>query len=303
MNTIILFGITFHIDPVAFTVPFLNWKVYWYGILIAVGVLLALWYGMKNGDRLGMNPDHIFNTFVVTLPCCILGARAYYILFDEGLSGFQNFFNGGGQGFSGLAIYGGIITAVICVLIFWRIYKFSVLAALDITVIGLLIGQGIGRWGNFVNQEAYGTFTGSNFFGMTGNCIALEMNSTDLVHPCFLYESVWCILGFFVLNYFSKKRKFKGQIALMYGVWYGFERTIVELLRTDSLMLGPVRVSSLLSAVICVSCGVILAVAFKKQRAAQAVYEPQFNIADGQLEIPPLQTEETVIQEELKTED
>lgn len=276
MNTIILFGITFHLDPVAFTLPLLNWKIYWYGIIIALGVLLALWYGMKNGERLGMNPDHIFNAFVVTLPCCILGARAYYIIFDSGLAGFKHFFTGGGQGFAGLAIYGGIIMAAVCILVFWRVYKFSVPAALDITALGLLIGQGIGRWGNFVNQEAYGTFTGSSFFGMTGNRIAEEMGSTALVHPCFLYESVWCIAGFFVLHHFSKKRVFRGQIALMYGVWYGFERCLVELLRTDSLMWGPIRVSSLLSGVVCVGSAVALWVLLKKRKESAQVYVPQF---------------------------
>lgn len=303
MNTIVLFGITFHLDPVAFTLPLLNWKVYWYGIIIALGVLLALWYGMKNGERLGMNPDHIFNTFVVTLPCCILGARAYYIIFDSGLSGFKHFFTGGGQGFAGLAIYGGIIMAAVCILVFWRVYKFSVPAALDITALGLLIGQGIGRWGNFVNQEAYGTFTGSSFFGMTGNRIAEEMGSSALVHPCFLYESVWCIAGFFVLHHFSKKRVFRGQIALMYGVWYGFERCLVELLRTDSLMWGPIRVSSLLSGVVCVGSAVALWVLLKKRRENAQVYVPQFAAEEpGAAESTPQAEPETLTDPESLTE-
>lgn len=279
MDTIVLFGISFHINPVAFTIPFIQWKVYWYGIFIAAGVLLALWYGMKNGERLGMNPDHIFNTFVITLPCCILGARAYYLLFDGGFAAFRHFFGGGGQGFSGLAIYGGIIMAAVCIVVFQRIYRFSVPAALDITVLGLLIGQGIGRWGNFVNQEAYGTFTNSTFWGMTGDRIAQEMGSTALVHPCFLYESVWCIAGFFLLHYFSKRRVFKGQIALMYGVWYGFERFFVEQLRTDSLMLGSIRISCLLSAVVCVGCAVALTLLLKKHQTG-ADYQPQFAVQE-----------------------
>lgn len=254
MNSVTLFGLTLPVDPVAFTLPW-GWDVYWYGVLIATGVLLALLYGMKNGERLGIKPDHIFDSFLVVLPVSVLCARAYYIIFDQS-SSFKDFFNFNGHGFTGLAIYGGVIGAAVSIIIMQRIYKFSLLAALDVTSIGFLIGQGIGRWGNFVNQEAYGIATGSDWFGMTGNKIALSMGENVLVHPCFLYESVWCIIGFFVLHHFSKKRRFKGQIALMYGAWYGFERTFIEMLRTDSLMLGNtgIRVSSLLSALLCIAC-------------------------------------------------
>lgn len=272
MDSVTIFGLTFNIDSVAFSLPdFIpligGWKIYWYGIIIALGVFAALFYGLKNGERFGINPDHIFDSFIVVLPCSILCARAYYIIFDPNGSSFKDFFNfGGGQGFSGLAIYGGVIGAAITIFIMQRIKKFSLLAALDITSVGFLIGQGVGRWGNFFNQEAYGTFTGSDWFGMTGNNIAAEMGSNALVHPCFLYESVWCILGAFVLHHFSKKRIFKGQIALMYGIWYGFERAFIELLRTDSLMIGSIRVSSLLSALLCICCTVTLALILKKKK-------------------------------------
>lgn len=278
MNTVTIFGLTFNISPVAFELPILGgWSVYWYGIIIALGVLSALAYGIKNGNRFGIHPDHIFDSFLVVLPCSILSARAYYIIFDPSGSSFSDFFNfKDGQGFSGLAIYGGVIGAVITIFIMQRIKKFNILAALDVTSVGFLIGQGIGRWGNFFNQEAYGTFTGSDWFGMTGNVIAREMGSSDLVHPCFLYESLWCIVGAVVLHYFSKKRKFKGQIALMYGVWYGFERTFIELLRTDSLMLGPFKVSSLLSAVLCITCTVLLIILFKRAKEKGQSYEPVF---------------------------
>ncbi len=280
MDTVTIFKMTFKISRVAFHLNiFGGWSVYWYGIIIAFGVFSALYYGMKNGDRLGMNPDHIFNSFIVVLPVSILAARSYYIIFDpSGGSSFKNFFDfSGGHGFSGLAIYGGVIGAVAAIFIMQRIYKFSLLAALDITSIGFLLGQGIGRWGNFFNQEAYGTATGSTWFGMTGNLIQLETGSDALVHPCFLYESIWCIAGFFLLNHLSKKRKYKGQIALYYGVWYGFERTFIELLRTDSLMIGSLRVSSLLSAVLCVSCLVLIIVFNKKFKAENSEdYVPQF---------------------------
>lgn len=263
-NWITIFGLTFNINPIAFEV--FGWDIYWYGILITLGVVLALFYGLKNGDRLGIKPDHIIDSFLVILPISVLAARTYYIIFDPYVT-FKDFFDFSGSGFRGLAIYGGVIGAAISILVMQRIYKFNLLAALDVTSIGFLIGQGIGRWGNFVNQEAYGIQTGSDWFGMTGNVIS-KYNGDQLVHPCFLYESIWCIIGFFLLHHFSKKRKYKGQIALMYGAWYGFERTFIELLRTDSLMLGGtgIRVSSLLSAVLCITCIILLIVLGNRRR-------------------------------------
>lgn len=297
MNSVTIFGMTFSINPVAFTIPFFGgWSVYWYGIFIAAGVFSALIYGMKNGNRFGINPDHIFDSFIIVLPVSVLCARAYYIIFDPNGSSFKDFFNFNGKGFSGLAIYGGIIGAVITIFIMQRIKKFNILSVLDITSVGFLIGQGIGRWGNFFNQEAYGTFTGSSWFGMTGSVIESEMGSSALVHPCFLYESVWCIIGAFVLNYFSKKRVFRGQIALMYGVWYGFERTFVELLRTDSLMLGPFRVSSLLSALLCLACLITLVTVLKKkkEKAYGSNYQPIFTDETKNIE----ETENTGLENE-----
>lgn len=294
MDSVTIFGITFNIDPVAFSL-FGKWHIYWYGILIALGVCLAVVYGLKNGDRFGIKNDHIIDSFLVVLPVSILCARAYYILFDpSGQSSFAKFFDfSDGNGFTGLAIYGGVIGAAISIIIMQRIYKFSLLAALDITSVGFLIGQGIGRWGNFINQEAYGTFTGSDWFGMTGTRIASEVGSDALVHPCFLYESIWCLAGFFVLHALSKRRKYKGQIALMYGVWYGFERTFIELLRTDSLMIGNIRVSSLLSALLCVCCATVLILLHRRgvgQPPEQ--YQPQF-AAVGEM---AMETEEAILQ-------
>ena len=283
MHSINLFGIEFNINPIAFSF-FGLWDVYWYGIIIATGVCLAFAYGMKNARRFDMNPDHIFNSFVIVLPASIISARAYYIIFDPHMT-FADFFDIKGRGFAGLAIYGGVIGAAITIFIMQRIYKFNILSALDITSIGFLIGQGIGRWGNFVNQEAYGSVTGSSWFGMTGSKIAANIGSDALVHPCFLYESLWCILGFFVLHHFSKKRKYKGQIALMYGAWYGFERTFVELLRTDSLMVGNsgIRVSSLLSALLCITCVTILMIMRKKRLATANNDEYVPILAEGEL--------------------
>ena len=264
-----IFGIHLTLNPIAFTLPFGNgWDIYWYGIIIALGFMLAIIYGMKNAERFGVNTDKMLDVIIVTTPVSILCARTYYVIFDgikcESIGDFFGF--GSGSGFSGIAIYGAVIGAFACGAIMCRVKKIKIFDMFDLAATAFLIGQGIGRWGNFMNQEAYGTFTGSSWWGMTSNRIASEMGSSDLVHPCFLYESLWCIAGFFVLNYFSKKRKFSGQITLLYCVWYGFERSIVENLRTDSLMLGNIRVSVLVSVLICLSASITLAVIFKKQK-------------------------------------
>ena len=250
-----IFGIHLKINPVAFSIPLGNrhWDVYWYGIMIATGFLLAILYAMKNAKRFELDFDKIIDVIIVTVPVAILCARAYYVIFDgEKLGSIKEFFGlGSSSGFSGLAIYGGVIGAFVCGGIMCKIRKVKILDMFDLTAIGFIIGQAIGRWGNFFNQEAYGTFTGSSFFGMESTRTIAEMGE-GLVHPCFLYESIWCLIGFFVLNHFSKKRQYSGQILLMYFTWYGFERGFIELIRTDSLMLGNLRVSSLLSFIICI---------------------------------------------------
>ncbi len=265
-----IFGIHLTLNPIAFTLPFGNgWDIYWYGIIIALGFMLAIIYGMKNARRFNVDTDKMLDVIIVTTPVSILCARTYYVIFDGvKLNSFGEFFGfGNGNGFSGIAIYGAVIGAFLCGAIMCYIKKIKILDMFDLAATAFLIGQGIGRWGNFMNQEAYGTFTGSNWWGMTSNRIAAEMGSTDLVHPCFLYESLWCIAGFFVLNYFSKKRRFSGQITLLYCVWYGFERAIVENLRTDSLMIGNIRVSVLVSIIICLAAAVTLVVVLKKQKS------------------------------------
>lgn len=264
---VVIFGIKLTLSPVAFSIPLgsRHWDIYWYGILIAAGFLLALIYGIKNAARFNINTDRMLDVVLVATPVAILSARTYYVIFDgEKLNGIGDFFGfGDSSGFAGLAIYGGVIGAFVSGAVMCKIRKVKILDMFDIAAIGFLIGQGIGRWGNFVNQEAYGSFTGSSWWGMESTKTIAEMGA-GLVHPCFLYESVWCIAGFFVLNHFSKKRRFSGQISLMYCVWYGFGRGIIELLRTDSLMIGNLRVSCLLSFTICIAGGVLLAVNLRR---------------------------------------
>ena len=277
---ITLFGLHFKINPIAFTIPIGDgWNVYWYGIIVATGFLLAILYGYKKAKDYKINTDRMTDVILITTPLAVLCARAYYVIFDGSpIHSIKEFFGfSSSSGFAGIAIYGGVIGALVIgsLACFWR--KINVLDMYDLTLTAFLIGQGVGRWGNFVNQEAYGAFTGSTFWGMQSNRTILEMGE-GLVHPCFLYESIWCIAGFFVLNKISKRRKFSGQIALCYGIWYGFGRGIIELMRTDSLMLGPIRVSSLLSFVACIACAVIMAVILKRQmgKATTKDYTPVF---------------------------
>ena len=268
-----MFGLHFTIHPVAFTLPIgkNGWDIYWYGIIIATGFLLAVLYASKNAKRFDVNFDKLIDVVLVTAPVSILAARTYYVLFDgEKLESISDFFGfGSNSGFSGIAIYGGVIGAAVCGTLMCKLKKIKVYDALDLAAVGFFIGQGIGRWGNFMNQEAYGTFTGSTFWGMQSERTVAEMGE-GLVHPCFLYESVWCIAGFFVLNYLSKRRKFSGEISLYYCVWYGFGRAIIELLRTDSLMIGPIKVSCLLSVLLCLCAGSALAVINKRRGQSES---------------------------------
>ncbi len=260
-----IFGIKLKLSPIAFSIPIgSGWDIYWYGIIIALGFLTALIFAYKNVKRFNLDIDRVIDVVLVTTPVAILCARTYYLIFDgEPLTSFSEFFGFSGSGFSGLAIYGGVIGAFLCGALMCKIRKVKMLDMFDLTALGFLIGQAIGRWGNFVNQEAYGAFTGSSFWGMTSERTVMEMGE-GLVHPCFLYESIWCLIGFFVLNSLSKKRKFSGETTLTYGVWYGFGRAIIELLRTDSLMIGRIKVSCLLSVLLCIAC-VTLLVIFRKK--------------------------------------
>ncbi len=281
-NTITIFGITLNIDPVAFTIPGINWPIYWYGILIGTGCLLALIYGMVYAPRFNIDKDRMLDVVLVTIPVAILCARAYYCIFDNvsgtKITSVKEFF-GLGQvgGFSGLAIYGGIIGAFLCGALMCKLRKVNILDMFDLAAVGFLIGQAIGRWGNFTNQEAYGTFTGSSWWGMESSITKIELGD-GLVHPCFLYESVWCIIGFIILHRISKNRKFSGQIFLMYGAWYGFGRFFIEGLRTDSLTLGKIRISQMVAIIAFVTCTALVLYLYNKhkKKAETLPYEEMF---------------------------
>lgn len=279
-----IFGIHLTLNPVAFSIPLGSgkWDIYWYGIIIAAGFLSALIFALKNAKSFNLNSDRMLDVVLVSTPVAILSARAYYLIFDgEKTGGIKEFFGfGNSSGFSGLAIYGGVIGAFLAGAVMCKIRKVKILDMFDIAAVGFLLGQGIGRWGNFVNQEAYGGFTGSAFWGMQSEKTIREMGAEGLVHPCFLYESVWCIAGFFLLNYLSKKRRFSGETSLMYCAWYGFGRAFIELLRTDSLMIGRIKVSCLFSALICLA-GVAAIIVIRNRLAQNGTQENYTSIFDG----------------------
>ena len=249
-----IFGIDITLKPIAFSLSLFGrqWDVYWYGILIATGFFLAIVYGWTNAKRFGIDKDKMLDVVLVAAPVAIFCARLYYVIFDgvkcESIADFFGF--GSTSGVAGIAIYGAVIGAFVSGGIMCKLKKIKITDMFDLAALGFLIGQGIGRWGNFVNQEAYGSFTNSDFWGMQSNKTIADMG-VGLVHPCFLYESIWCILGFFIIHQLSKKRNFSGEVFLMYCAWYGFGRGFIEILRTDSLMWGNIKISCLLAFLLC----------------------------------------------------
>lgn len=246
-------GISVNPSRVAFTV--LGKDIYWYGIIIAVGFLLAVIYAMRRAPSFGLTEDNILDMLFAAVPLAIVCARLYYCIF------YWNLYRDNPIAIlyvweGGLAIYGGVIGAVIGVAIFCRVKKLPIGPLLDVGGLGLLIGQMIGRWGNFMNREAHGAITDS-FFKMG---IADAAGNVTYYQPTFLYESVWNLVGFVALHFYSKRRKFDGEVFLLYLAWYGLGRAWIEGLRTDSLYLfnTGIRVSQLLAALSCVAAIAVL---------------------------------------------
>ena len=248
-----MFGENFAINP-PYCISIGSFCIYFYGIIIAAGLLLALVYGTKNGKRLDIESDTLYDLVIWGVIAAIIGARAYYCIFN-----WSSYAENPAKIFAirdgGLAIYGGIIAAIIAVWIRCRMKKISIYPALDVMSLGLLIGQFMGRWGNFFNREAYGYET--DIFCRMGLTLG---GNTIYVHPTFLYESLWNFIGFIALHFFSKKnRKYKGQFFILYVFWYGLGRAWIEGLRSDSLWLIPdvIRVSQLIAAVSCVAALIV----------------------------------------------
>lgn len=263
-----------------------SFEVYYYGMIITLGLILGMSYAFSKFRKLGVDPDKAIDAVLGGIVAGILGARLYYVAFSWSdfvidTTSFSTLMsslitilsprNGG------LAIYGGIIAGVgVGVLIAkWR--NINVRALVDPIGITFLIGQGIGRWGNFINIEAFGSNT-DGLFGMTSpsittyllskqdyfESVGLVVDPYSPVHPCFFYESVWCLVGAFILSRYIDKRKFDGEVFLMYVGYYGLGRFFIEGLRTDSLMLGSLRVSQVLAMLLFLSTVIIICVVRSK---------------------------------------
>jgi len=254
-------------------------QIKWYGVIIAFGFILAALFGGRIAYTWRMNLSKMVDVLIYGTFGGIIGARAYYVIFEwnyysQHPAEIFQIWNGG------LAIYGGIIGGIFAAFITCKLEKLNFLNLLDLVGMSLLIGQGIGRWGNYANQEAFGTFTNGNYgmmsdkvisyitlnpekFGVEGVAdVAGYIEENNLfVHPTFFYEFAWCMLGFGILYLMLKKfRKFSGQLFLCYGIWYGTGRAIIEGLRTDSLYIGStgIRVSQALSLAIVAVCAIVL---------------------------------------------
>ena len=282
----------FHIDKVAFSIFGRN--VAWYGILICLGIILAVCYALYRAKKENIKSDHIIDLAFFLVLFGIIGARLYYVIFE-----FDNYLVTG-RGFTGnligtlknvcaiwnggIAIYGAVIAGFFTALVVCRVKKLSLLKIADIAAPAVMIGQIIGRWGNFVNVEAYGSAT--NLPWRMG--IHLKFSETWMsekyVHPTFLYESLWNLIGFGIAQLICRKKKFDGQILYFYMAWYGFGRMLIEGLRTDSLMIGStLRVSQLVGLVTFIA-GVALTVIFLKREKKRFVKSLDAAVAPAKCE-------------------
>ena len=234
-------------NPIAFEVFGIG--IRWYGILISIGLVLGVFIAMRESARLGIDENIILDFIIFAVPIAVLCARAYYVLFnlsyyDGDILKMLNIRQGG------LAIHGAVIGGAITAIVYSRLKKIEFWKLADLCAPGLILGQAIGRWGNFINKEAYG--------GPTNLPWAITINGVG-VHPTFLYESLWNLMIFIFLMSIRKKKKFEGQLFALYMMLYSLGRFFIEGLRTDSLMLGNFRVAQLVSlAMICAGAGFYL---------------------------------------------
>ncbi|MTI85195.1 MAG: prolipoprotein diacylglyceryl transferase [Firmicutes bacterium] len=233
------------IDPIAFELgPFV---VRWYGIIMASAFLIGITLAYYRASANNIDPNHILNMVTVIIPAAIIGARAYYVAFEwENYAG--DFLEIIAVWHGGLAIHGGVIGGVIAGLIYVRIYSLPVWKIADIMAPSLILGQAIGRWGNFINQEAHGGAVSEQFINYFPAFIKNQMYiNGQYYHPAFLYESIWNLIVFLLLIFRWPRKKFQGEIAMLYLVLYSTGRFLIEGIRTDSLMMGPFRVAQLIS--------------------------------------------------------
>ena len=298
MTTLVSFpglGLEFELNRVA--VELFGRSIYWYGVIIATGMILAVVLCSKWGKRVGISEDEILDMMLFAVPAALIAVRTYYVLFNldnyRMADGSLNWSAILRYSDGGLAIYGAIISSAIVLLIFCRVRKISFLAYADLGVHGLFIGQIMGRWGNFMNVEAFGGITDAPWrmcadsitaylvaHGYAGEDVLTGlMEGTLGVHPTFFYESFWNLVGLAIVYYIGKHRKFDGQCFLFYFFWYGLGRAWIEGLRTDSLyffglsfMGQPIRVSQMIAVVTCVVAGSVLVWMMAKHKQRGELY-------------------------------
>ncbi len=242
--------------------------IYWYGIIIASGVLIGLWLATKEGERHGIPKNDIVDLVLIALPIAVLSARAYYVLFEWGyysnhLGDIIKIWHGG------IAIHGGLIGAVATAIVYTKKRKLSFWKVVDIIAPSLILGQAIGRWGNFMNQEAHGgevTRTFLENLHLPTFIIDQMYIESAYYHPTFLYESMWSCLGFVVLLLLRRANLRRGELFLTYVIWYSVGRFFIEGLRTDSLMLfGALKMAQVISIVLITVALVVLIIRRKQQ--------------------------------------
>lgn len=262
-------GIKLPVNEVAFKIG--SFEIRWYGVLISLGVVLCISLALSQCKKYDIKSDDLLDYLIVCIPSAIVGARLYYVIFNfslykDDLKSIFAYWEGG------LAVYGGVLAAVLACFITAKVKKQSFLKIIDFSIGYIALGQAIGRWGNFFNQEAFGGPT-TLPWGMTGDKIASFVKSQGwqtgtLVHPTFFYESFWCLIVFTVIMLYrrSKLKKMDGECLCLYMILYGAERMIVEGLRTDSLYIGGtgIRVSQLLSAILII-LGITLFIDFRRK--------------------------------------
>ena len=270
----------FNLNPIAFSIGPLS--VRWYGIIITLGIVLAVIYCAYRARQEGISFDNMLDIAIFTIIFGVLGARAYYVL--TSLEKYDSFLEAIAIWEGGLAIYGAVIAGAITIYVTCRIKKISPLKMLDATAPAVMIGQILGRWGNFFNGEAHGTVVAE---GSPLYFIRMGLSPHDIegvrgmayVHPTFLYESLWNLVGLIIIHCLYKKKKFDGQILLMYLTWYGFGRMFIEGLRTDSLYIGVFRISQVVGFICFIVGAILLTVNLLKARRAtltEKSYEPSY---------------------------
>ncbi len=235
----------FTLDRVAFSIFGLD--IYWYAVIIVTGFALAILLAFRLLKKTSISQDNLLDMILIATPIAVICARLYYVIMDSGNS-YETFWDVINIRNGGLAIYGAVIGAVASVAVYCTVKKLKVFDILDLVGIGFILAQGIGRWGNFVNQEAFGKATDS-FLRMTIYYGGVQYS----VHPTFLYESLWNLTGALLLYFLFKKRQYVGQVFLGYLGWYGLGRAIIEGLRINSLYIPGTQLAvSQLVAIICV---------------------------------------------------